>query len=680
MRTLLLVTGSAVALFATGAAKAQAISPDPLVKSRAGHILVVEGRHFRDLDHNGVLTPYEDWRLSPEDRARDLVGRMTLEEKAGAMMHGTLPSTAPGPAGLLGVPGPAYDMGRARELIADRHINSLLTRQTWDTRDFATRNNDVQALAEATRLGIPVSISTDPRNHFQHVLGASAAAGGFSQWPDTLGFAALGDVEGVRRFGDIARQEYRAVGIHQALSPQADLATEPRWPRGSGTFGSTSATAGPLIRAYVEGFQGSETSLASAGVLTIVKHWVGYGAQPNGYDGHNYYGRIARLDRASFDEHVKAFDGAFQAGAGGIMPTYTITEGVTLDGRPLAHVGAGFSRQLLTDLLRDRLKFDGLIVSDWAIMDDCPVACRSPTADAPQTFNEIGMPWGMEDRTRQERFETGLAAGLDQFGGNDEPQYLVTAVREGRATESRLDRSVQRILVAKFRQGLFEDPFVDPDQAVGVVTNPAHQAVADDIQRRSQVLLENRGEHLPLAAGTRVYLHGMNVDAANAVGLTPVDRIQDAQVAIIRMSTPHEVLHPYNFFGPRQNEGRLDFRPGDADYDALVAVSGRLPVVAAVYMDRPAILTNVKPLADAILVNFGATDAAVLAVVTGKARPEGRLPMELPSSMAEVSAQDPAKADDTAHPLYPVGYRIALPPAAIAAVVGGASGTTPEPR
>ncbi|MFT4185002.1 MAG: glycoside hydrolase family 3 N-terminal domain-containing protein, partial [Rhizobium sp.] len=192
----------------------------PALSARIAKTLSVDGLSFKDLDGNGKLDPYEDWRLPAAERAADLVKRMTLEEKAGLMMHGTAPSVGPGVG--MGV-GSQYDLDRAREMIDKRKVVTFITRLAGDPAVLAEENNKMQEIAESGRLGIPATISTDPRNHFQFVLGASVSAGGFSKWPETLGFAAIGDAALMRRFGDIARQEYRAVGIQEALSPQIDL-------------------------------------------------------------------------------------------------------------------------------------------------------------------------------------------------------------------------------------------------------------------------------------------------------------------------------------------------------------------------------------------------------------------------------------------------------------------------
>lgn len=609
---------------------------------------------YRDLNHNGRMDPYENPALPVAQRVEDVLGRMTLAEKAGAMMHGSLV----GIDDPLGRSTKGYDLASARRAIVMRGVNSFITRLAVPPAIFAEQNNAIQRIAEQSRLGIPVTISTDPRNHFQAVLGASTSGGGFSLWPETLGLAAIGDPALVRRFGDIARREYRAVGIQMALSPQADLATEPRWPRGTATFGSDPKAVSALVGAYVEGFQHGAGGVAHDGVATIVKHWVGYGAEPEGFDAHNYYGRIVRHDDASFAQAVSAFRGAFAAKAAGIMPTYPIIAGVTLDGKPLEAVGAGFSRQLLTDLLRNREHFDGLVLSDWAITNDCPDACRAPTAAAPQTPRAIGMPWGVETLSKEDRFAKAVNAGLDQFGGVDDPAPLLQAVRDGKVDVAQIDRAVRPILTLKFALGLFDNPFVDVATAARVVGDPASQAAGEAAQRAAQVLLENHGNLLPLKPARRVWLYGVDPVAARDIGMTVVADPKQADVAIVRLATPSEKLHPHAFFGNRQNEGRLDFRAGDPGYDAILRAAAAVPTIVAVDMDRPAILTNVHGRAKAILALFGASDAALLDVVTGKARARGRLPFELPSSMQAVAAQNPARPDDSAKPLYARGAGI----------------------
>lgn len=625
----------------------------PEVQVSVKNLLEVDGEKFRDLNGDGKLNDYEDWRLSPERRAIDLVERMTPEEKVGAMMHSTLPGEGPGAPWS----GTSYDLDIYSDILEARHVTHFITRLSFDPATLASQHNQIQELAEATRLGIPVTISTDPRNHFEHVLGASAETVGFTQWPEPLGFAALRDVERVRQFGDIVRQEYRAVGIHMALSPQADLATEPRWPRQLATFGSRPELTSRLAGAYVQGFQGSPNGITSQGVMTVAKHWVGYGAAPEGFDGHNYYGRHVDLNEKQLQTHIDAFRGVLAADTAGIMPTYSILREATWRGRELEAVGAGYSKGLLTDLLRGELGYEGVLLSDWAITNDCPQRCMEPTADAPQTPDAIATPWGVEDLTVYQRFVKGVNAGLDQFGGTHEVKHLIDAVRSGDLPEERLNQSVHRIMKAKFQLGLFDNPYVDSSLADKTVGAEHFVALAERTQRESQVLLKNRNDFLPIGPEMkRVYLHGMNPFAAEAKGLIVVDDLAKADFAILRAQTPSETLHPHHFFGGRQNEGRLDFRAGDSDYDALMRISGEIPTVLSVFLNRPAILTKVQDMPEAVVANFGASDEAVIDVVVGNYAALGRLPFELPASMESANSQNPSIPDDSKNPLYPFGY------------------------
>ncbi|MCA8154752.1 glycoside hydrolase family 3 C-terminal domain-containing protein [Burkholderia contaminans] len=649
-------TALTLGLFACGGVDSSA---PPVTQQDFGYttlnLITRDGLKFKDMDKSGQLEPYEDWRLSADVRARDLVGRLTLAEKAGLMMHGTAPvlndTTGAGT-------GSAYDLAALKTLINQRGVNTYITRMSADARTMADQANQIQTLAEQSRLGIPVSISSDPRNHFQYTLGASAGSSGFSQWPETLGFAAIGDTALTRKFGDIARQEYRAVGITVALSPQADLATEPRWARINGTFGEDADLARTQVQAYIEGFQGGSNGIQANSVIAVVKHWAGYGAQKLGFDSHNYYGRYATYPGNNFAYHLKPFEGAFAANVGSVMPTYSEPDmTVTVDGITLEPVGGAYDNALLTDLLRGKYGFNGVIVSDWLIADDCDANCINGVSSGAPSFAGLGMPWGMEGATRVQRFTRAVNAGIDQFGGDDDPSDLIDAVNRGQLSEARLSESAYRVLLQKFQQGLFDHPYVDADAAGKIVGNADFQAQALDAQRRSMVLLQNNGKLLPMtASGKKVWLYGIDPAVARQYGYQVVDTPQAADVAILRVSTPYQTLHPNYMFGSMQHEGSLAFVDGSADYEAIKQAALAPKSIVSVYMDRPAILTNVQDKATAILANFGVTDAALFDVLTGKGQPQGKLPFELPSSMAEVAAQREDVPHDTAHPLYPFGF------------------------
>jgi len=379
----------------------------------------------------------------------------------------------------------------------------------------------------------------------------------------------------------------------------------------------------------------------------------------DGWDSHSYYGRFARLTNASFAQHVRAFQGAFASHVAGVMPTYSIIQGPMPGGHSLEPVGAGYSRTLLTNVLRGSMKYRGMVVSDWGITQDCDAFCVDPKT--PQPYSSIAMPWGVQKLTRQQRFTKGLLAGLDQFGGTDDVQYVIAAVRAGDVPIVRIDDAVRRVMAIKFRLGLFENPYVDVARAGKIVGALAFVRDAQAVQRSAQVLLKNDGALLPMRPAMRkVFLVGIDRKAAQENGLTVVDDPAIADFAIIRAATPYEQPHPNHFFGVRQHEGALDFRPGNPAYDALLRASAHVPTILAIFMDRPAVLTAVQPRATAILANFGASDQAILDVVLGRAVARGRLPFQLPSSMSDVVAQRSDLPDDLAKPLYPTGYGIML--------------------
>ena len=628
----------------------------PTLGHRSVPVLTVGGLQFKDLNRNGKLDKFEDWRLSPEERADSLLLQLSIADMAGLMVHGTLPAVG-GAEASIGL-GSGYDAEKSREFIAERRINTFITRLGGDPTKIAEANNQMQEIAESTRFAIPLTISTDPRNSFLYVPGASVEAGSFSKWPEPTGFAAVNDPALTRRYADTIRREYMAVGIREALSPQADLATEPRWARLNGTFGEDADVARTQVEAYVEGMQNGKAGLRPDSVVTVVKHWVGYGAQKDGWDSHNYYGRFSAITNAVLAYHIKPFLGAFDAHVAAVMPTYSILENVSVNGKPLEKVGAGFSKPLLTDLLRDTYGFKGVVVSDWGITSDCNAACRDGVAPGQKPgTDDIAMSWGVLEMGRSDRFAKAINAGVDQAGGTEDVSALLEAEKSGKLSEARMREAAKRILVQKFAIGLFENPYVDAAAAKETVGNEASLKAGEEAQQRAMVLLENRRSTVPIRRGTKVWLFHVAPDVAKARGLVVVDTPAQAEVAIIRAETPSEELHPGYFFGSRQHEGRLNLQAGDPAYDALLQCD-KTPAVMTVYMDRPAILTDVKDKVAALYADFGVSDASLLDVLMGNGKAQGHLPFELPSSMEAVTAQRSDVPHDSVKPLYPFGYAL----------------------
>ena len=559
---------------------------------------------------------------------------MSLADKAGLMFHTKVAVGDPG------VGNPALGTTSARELIADRRLTHLHVLGTVpDATGLARWHNQLQQIAADTGLGIPVTFSSDPRHAFTENVATPASAGAFSQWPESLGFGALADPDLVRTFAEIARRGYTAVGLRLALHPQVDLLTEPRWARGGGGFSKDPHLTAALTQAYIRGFQGEQITAGS--VATVTKHFPGGGPQKDGEDPHFGYGREQVYPGGRFDDHLIPFRAAIAAGVGWIMPYYGMPVGT-----PYEPVGFGFNRGIVTELLREELGYDGIVLTDWTLITDSVVFGEPLAARA----------WGAESLDDLSRAEKILDAGCDQFGGVARPELVVELVEAGRVTLQRIDVSVRRLLRAKFALGLFDQPMVDIDRAGTTVGRADFVAAGRDTQRRCHTLLTNPTGRLPLAEGLRLYVEGLTPEAAARHG-TVVDHPDQADVAILRLRAPYE-RRP----GGLQSlfhAGSLEFPTADRQHHAQVCRA--VPTIVGVYLDRPAVLTHLIEDAAALLVGFGSTEQAFLNVVFGRARPEGRLPFDLPRSDAAVAASRSDVAFDTQDPLFRFGHGLRYP-------------------
>lgn len=633
-------------LLAVGGLSLPSFGAPPVVGARIKPVLKVGGGQFRDLNADGQVNPYEDWRLPVDARVADLVSRLTVEEKVGLMLHASVQGFT-GPNGIVldqripikvrGVELPAPPP--VSEMIGRRHIRWLLLRATEPAETAARAANAVQELAEGTRLGIPVVLGSDPR-HSPTVNGGQPA---FSMWPEQIGFAAIRDPEVVREFGRIANREYRAIGLRVVLGPMADIASEPRWSRVPGTFGEDVELAAKLTKAYIEGFQGP--GLGSESVLCVTKHWPGHGPVKDGLDPHLDYGRWQVYPGGNLDQHIVPFRAAFEAGTGGIMPGYAIPVGYDT-------VGMNFSKLVVGDWLRRREGFDGIVLTDWL----------------------KSMPWGVERLSQKDRHRLIVEAGCDQIGGEDDPQYLLALAKEGAITPERLDASARRVLRAMFRLGLFENPYVDPEAAKAIAGSPAFVRAGHAAQTRSIVLLKNANGLLPLRGRPKLYVENLGAEVAANYG-TVVTDLPQADIAIIKVAAPY-ALHRYaegekpeghiaELFAKRLHEGTLAYEGAEnaAELAAIrrLAASGK-PVVVCMYLDRPAVLTEFIDQVDAMLVHFSSSDAALLDIVFGRAPASGKLPVDLPRSMESVQHQLPDVPHDFIDPLFSTGYGLTTKP------------------
>lgn len=585
-----------------------------------------------DTTATSTVRPWLDADLPVDERVQLLLDAMTIEEKAGLFFHTMIA------IGDLEEPNPVFATPSAREFLETKrmtHFNLLGAAPTG--REIAAWQNALQRLAASTRLGIPVTLSTDPRHSFSENPGASILAGPFSQWPETLGLAATRDEALVERFADIARQEYTAVGLRVALHPQVDLATEPRWARQTATFGEDAELSGTLGAAYIRGFQGA--SFGPGSVSTMTKHFPGGGPQKDGEDPHFPYGREQVYPGGEFELHLKPFEDALAAGTRQMMPYYGMPVGTEYE-----EVGFGFNKSVITGLLRERYGFDGVVCTDWGLISDSEIFGQPFPARA----------WGVEHLTPRERMKKVLDAGADQFGGEANSELLLELVADGEVTEARLDVSARRILREKFELGLFENPYVDEDAADDIVGRAEFRAAGEDAQRASITVLSNNGA-LPFARGRKLYVEGIDAEVAASFGEV-VETPREADLAIIRLHAPFEERETMfeNFF----HAGSLAFS------EQVVAhvreVADAVPTVVDVLADRPPILTPIVEAAAAVTVNWGASGAALLDVLSGAFPAQGALPFDLPRSMAAVEASRPDVPFDTADPLFRFGHGLSL--------------------
>ena len=701
-----------------------------------------DGCLFKDFTGCGALLPYADWRLDAQTRAADLAKRLSIEDIAGLMLyssHQLVPATNEiFMAGTYG--GKEFkDSGAApweltdqqKEFLTKDKIRHVLAMKLKDAKTAARWNNEMQALAENTGFGIPVSISSDPRH------GASTASaeyksgnGDTSKWPEGIGMAATFDPALCESFALIASCEYRAMGITTALSPQIDLATEPRWMRFGDTFGEHEQLTIDMTRAYCDGMQTSinpllcanstdaadiphgrhpliQNSPADTGwgpysVNAMAKHWPGGGTGEGGRDAHFAYGKYAVYPGNNFKQHLKPFtEGAFKLNgptkaAASIMPYYTISWDA--DDQCNEHVGNAYNHYLIHDLLREKYGFDGVICTDWGITHDhgAGIAPRG------------GACWGVEGLSEADRHYKALINGIDQFGGNNDAAPLLEAYKKGcrefgeAQMRGRMEASAIRLLTNMFRCGLFENPYTDSTESEKIVGCEAFCQAGYEAQQKSVVLLKNQNACgqpvLPLTGRPRVYVPRRFIrEYTDFFGqkmgnewVEPIDRSilekyfevsetpEDADLALVVIMAPESECYqpedaarggngyfpinlqyrpytadtarqpsiaggdPWESFTNRSYKGKTNITLNEQDLDNVLDMRRRMgnrPVIVIDILNKPSVMSEFEPSADAILVEFGVQIQAVLDIITGRVQPSGLLPLQIPENMKAVEAQ-----------------------------------------
>jgi beta-glucosidase len=595
--------------------------------------LNIDGYEFRDLNKNNILDAYEDHRLDSKVRTEDLLKKMTLEEKVGQMFHP--PFTLNPDIWML-----IYEIAiRGNQLTESQilfdNISHFNLYGNPSPENLAKEINNFQRVASKTRLGIPVTISSDPIHEVPKGGGvASFSVDGFSKWPSQLGFAATNDPAIVKEFAEIAKEEYLAVGIRTALHPMSDLATEPRWARNFGTFGSSAEISSQMTTAYMDGFQGSKIDHNS--VLTMVKHFPGGGPQKDGLDAHLYSGKDQTYPGNNFDYHLIPFKEAVKNNLKVIMPYYGIPVDQTEE-----NVAMAFNKFIITDLLREDIGFNGVVCSDWGII--------------------TGRHWGVDDLSIEQRYEKSINAGIDQFGGEADTSYLIKLVKEDKIPESRIDSSVRRILINKFDLGLFDNPYVDVTNVQHKVNTLKNIDAGLDAQRKSLVLLENNGI-LPLKKENKVFIDGLDKNIAQKFG-NVVKKSSDADVIIMYVHTVFNENQESGLNRIFDNFLSKLFPNGDLRFNRNIInkikeYSKEKELIVIVDLNRPAILDDIKKSTSSLIGTFGVSDQVIFEGIYGRFNPSGKLPFEIPSSMDAVLNQKEDLPDDTLNPTYEFGYGI----------------------
>lgn len=686
----------------------------PPITARSKPVLTVDGLRFKDANGNGRLDPYEDWRLPVEQRVADLVARMNLDEKAGMMLIDSLSADFGGLA-------PANAVNFIRQQNMTRFVLRNAVTATPDgkpgaglsgaqvtPRETAQFTNLVQEMCEASRLGIPAIFKSNARNHYERQArgGINEPAGSLSEWPKEAGLAATRDMGVIRQFAGAMGAEWNAIGLRAAYAYMADLSTEPRWHRVHETFTEDADLAAEIITNLVLGLQGGPVSRNTKVALTI-KHFPGGGPQETGLDPHYTFGKRQVYPAGNFGYHLKPFKAAIDAGVSSIMPYYGVPIRVTYDGVAYDQIGMAFSKQIVTDLLRGKLGFTGYVNSDTGIINarawgfenktipERVAAAINAGTDVLSGFNtkQTIIDLVKSGLVTAERVDTAVTRLLrEQFAlGLFENPYVDASLADsivGRADfrAQAMDAQRKSIVLLKNQDGNAL-PLRTPTAAAPLklyTLGLNAKIVGDAVYGGYTVTAGDRTEangqtRAPVPAGTDYAL--IRVEISNPRAVTGTYASNDpATGGLINSATgkswgaadPNNIDKGLLFGGALPNEvSFLSFTtmaaakswqisPSLADIQGVLGEIGDpKKVILSVYFRNPYVLDEASGVrkAGAILANFGVSDTALMDVLTGKARPQGKLPFALANNLEAVVNNDP---DAPGYPekdtLYPFGF------------------------
>jgi beta-glucosidase len=638
--------------------------PQPVLGSRSVSIIEKRGLKFKDLNKNGKLDKYEDWRLSSEERSKDLLSKMSVEEKAGFMLinslnmvgtraaeasDGKLSASDLSEGGVrtqgggrggdqagnrFGNQGAGGERGAGmggsagtKKVVTEFHNRHFILRSSESARITAEWANKLQALCESEPLGIPAIIASNPRNNIttNASLGTSIGTTVFSSWPGELGLSAMRDLSLTREFADIARQEWTAVGLRKGYMYMADLATEPRWSRVNGTFGENAEWVAKMIREIVLGFQGEKLSPASVALTT--KHFPGGGSGADGQDSHFEWGKKEVYPGGMFKNNLISFQAAIDAGTSAIMPYYSLPSGTEYE-----EVGFAFNKGIINDLLRNQMGFKGIINSDTGPL--------------------TSTPWGVEKLSKEERYKKAIEAGVNIFSGESDPAMLIKVIDSGMVNISYIDNSVLLLLKEKFELGLFENPYVDADAAETLVNNDKFKERAALALRKSIVLLRNENGVLPVKPKTKVYFESLRRNARGPESDLPnIYLLNENKYDVEFVKTPKEAellilwIQPTgnSLFGSTGEPISLSLSKCSVDVTYVNKLTAAKPAILVVNYTNPWVINEVYNEKTknvlGVLATFGTTADALLDVITGKFNPAGKMPFSTPVSDLAVENQ-----------------------------------------
>lgn len=602
----------------------------PQVLAQVKETITVNGKVFKDLNANDKLDDYENWELPVAKRVSDLISRMTLEEKAGLMI-------IPEYRDIVG-----EKMKQPNNLIA-QHTRYYVYRHNPTADVIANTNNQLQEIAEGTRLGIPVVLISNPRNHFttiadlekmeessQYYIKTPEGPGHFSIWPNELGLAATQDIDLIKDYAQTVRKEWTSSGLRKMYGYSADVATDPLWARVLGTFGENPKLVSDINYALIKGFQGEKLGRDSVSMTT--KHFPGGGARYLGKDPHFEEGKfnLYPTKGSLVTYHIPPFKAAIEAGTTAIMPYYAYPSNNSADqGLPpfgvnqqFEEVGFTFNKAFITDLLRHKLGFKGYVNTDTSAVLD--------------------RAWGVENLSLDQRFAKALDAGTNIFAGVNDPKPIINGVKQGLLSEKQINQSVTLLLTEIMQLGLFENPYVDPHHALGVVNDPKSQKKADLAHRKSVVLLRNDANLLPLDDSKikhmKLYVEVFPGGKDDIQTQDFINSIQKYDPTITLTNCLEKATHAIVWVQPIQDlfakEPNITIGPETfiPNVDRIVKIQKTVPTITLIRFRSPWLIHEIEPNAEAVIGTFGVKTDAVLDVICGKFNPNGKLPFTIPAS------------------------------------------------